>query len=233
MRKVIFGLIGIALASCGAEEEQGHDNVSEQEVEQIDSSETDIISETEKEYISIEDYATLRTKEDLISAFGEENLVDGESWFGEGTVKYDHSVLTNPNNGHEIKYIFKDDDPNAVSFIEARLYLWSEDYEVISTQKIETECGVYTGMALTDLREWNGDDFGFSGFGWDYEGGIFEKEGSKIADCPVTIKLSFDMEVKTTSEDMVLFGDMELNTADDNVQDAPIVVDMLTYYFMD
>ncbi|OPL19868.1 MAG: hypothetical protein AVO35_02530 [Candidatus Aegiribacteria sp. MLS_C] len=180
-------------------------------------------------YSTIEDYATITTKEQLISEFGEENLVDGESWYAEGTVRYEHTVLTDPCNGQVIRYVWQEDG-NTLSHVEAGYFIFDDDYYVVDTQEVFSVCGVFTGMSLQDLREWNGTDFDFLGFGWDYEGLILAGEGSRIAECPVRMKLSFDMQREIPEEYLDMYGDVTFNTADDIAREAPVLVDLLTLY---
>ncbi len=224
---VIIATLSLCLFSCGGDADNTEENIdSEMTVDTIDSTE----NITEEEiieclYSTVEDYAQITSKEQLVSEFGEENLVDGESWYAEGTVKIDNTVLTNPENGQVIKYLWEEDG-NSLNYLEVNYYLFDEDYTIQGTQVVSSECGVSTGMSLQDLKEWNGADFRFSGFGWDYAGGIFRDEGSKITECPIQIKLSFDLKIEVPVE---YLGDQVFNTADDIIQGAPILIDKLTY----
>ncbi|MBN2861010.1 MAG: hypothetical protein JXK93_12160 [Sphaerochaetaceae bacterium] len=182
----------------------------------------------ESSYSTVEDYGRILSKDQLVAEFGAENLVDGESWYAEGTVRFDNSVLTDPDNGQVVKYVWEDDG-NTLNHIEVCYYIFDEDYSILGTQVIVSECGVSTGMSLQALRDWNGSDFDFFGFGWDYEGGILVEEGSEIAECPVQIKLSFDLEEDIPAEHMGMYSDQVFNTADDIAQGVPVLVDLLTY----
>ena len=228
---IILGLCGLYLFSCGGDTANMEENSdSEVPVETIDSSETSAEEETtEVLYSTVEDYCQITSKDQLVSQFGEENLIDGESLYAEGTVRLENSVLTNPENGQVIKYLWEEDG-NTLSLLEASYYLFDEDYSILGTQVISSECGVSTGMSLQELREWNGADFDFFGFGWDYEGGIFEDSGSKIAECSVHIKLSFDLEIEIPEEYLGMYSDQLFNTADEITQGAPALINLLTYY---
>ncbi len=179
-------------------------------------------------YSTIEDYGLIESKDQLIAEFGEENLTDGATWYAEGTVKVEHTVLTDPSSGRVIMF-FWEEDGRTRSYLEAAYYLFDDDYSVLGTQEVESDCGVYTGMSLQELREWNGADFSFFGFGWDYEGGILTGE-SRITDAPVQMKLSFDLEVEIPEEYRGMYSDGVFNTADDIARGAPVLVDRLTYY---
>lgn len=179
--------------------------------------------------VTVEDYGRITDRELLVSRFGEENLAHGESWYAEGTVRFDHTVLTDPENGQVITYVWGEDD-STLGHIEAGYYIFDRDYTITGTQTVLSDCGVSTGMSLAELREWNGADFEFLGFGWDYEGGIIEEEGSRLAECPVEIKLSFDLETEIPEEYTGMYGDRMFSTADEIAQGAPILVDRLTYH---
>lgn len=226
---LLFALI--LLVSCGGNSESA-DTLSDTEVSNDTADmevEVPVEEHTGVSCSTVEDYGSITARDRLISEFEEENLVHGESWYAEGTVSFDHSVLTDPENGQVIKYLWEEDG-NTLSHIEAGYYVFDESYRIVDTQEVYSDCGVYTGMSLQELREWNGADFDFLGFGWDYEGGIVEEEGSRIAECPVEIKLSFDLQIEIPEEHRDMYGDRMFNTADDMAQDAPVLVDRLTFY---
>lgn len=230
---VVIASLSLFLFSCGGDAENTEmNNDSEMTVEIIDSTENMLEEEIiEGLYFTVEDYGQITSKEQLISEFGEENLVDGQSWYAEGTVKFDNTVLTNPENGQVIRYLWEEDG-NTLSFLEANYYIFDEVYSIKGTQVISSECGVSTGMPLQDFKEWNGADFDFFGFAWDYAGAIVEREGTRIAECPIKFNLSLDLEVDVHEEygGSVMFSDQLFNTADEIIQGAPILIDELTYY---
>ncbi|MCK5115421.1 MAG: hypothetical protein KAR44_02405 [Candidatus Aegiribacteria sp.] len=227
---VIIATLSLCLFSCGGDADNTEENNdSKMTVDTIDLSENMIDEEIiECLYSTVEDYGQIGSKEQLISEFGEENLVDGESWYAEGTVRIENTVLTNPENGQVIKYLLEDDG-NTINYLEVNYYIFDENFEIQGTQAVSSEYGVSTGMSLQDLKEWNGADFRFFGFGWDYEGGIFEEEGTRIAECPIQFKLSFDLEIEIPEEYRGMYSDQVFNTADDITQGAPVLIDMLTY----
>lgn len=227
---VIITSLSLFLFSCGGDADNAEEiNVSEITIDTIDSTanipEEEIIDGL---YSTIEDYGQITSKEQLISEFGEEYLVDGESWYAEGTVRFDKTVLTNPENGQVIKYLWKEDG-NTLSHIEVNYYIRDEHFSILGTQVISCECGVSTGMSLQDLREWNGADFSFSGLAWDYAGRIFEEEGTRIAECQIQFILSFDLEIEVPEEYRGMLSDQRFITSDEITQGAPVLVNMLTY----
>lgn len=236
MYKLSFlALIAVLLFACTSENDVTTPTDTEVETkdtlisQKIDSTDQIIEEDAQIEFNVFEDYAQLRTKQELIDAFGKENVKHGSSWYAEGTVELKHTIIKNPANGHRIKYLWDQDKPTKLSTIEASLYEYDENYEIINKQEVRTNCGVYTGMTINELRAWNGEDFNFSGFGWDYEGGIFAEAGTRISKCPVGFKLTMEYNEGTTEEFRSLLGDIELTTKNELVKRAPIVINLMTY----
>lgn len=201
--------------------------------EVIDVPEEEKEEEEEKELVfnTIEDYAQVKTKEEIIAAFGKENIKNGSSWYAEGTLQLKHTIVTNPKNKQIVKYVWNEDNPKKLSSIEINYFDWDENYEVKGTQKVLSACGIYTGMPINELRKWNGADFNFSGFGWDYEGGVFATPKSRLSTCPITIKLGLKLDGDLDDAAEGLYGAQELNTSNPLVKKGPIVIDKLTYNF--
>ena len=233
-----LSVLAIGFVACGESEstetentEHTQDVVVEETMESNLEENQEIVEdsiEVTTEFNTIESYGTLLTKDDLIAQFGKDNLKDGESWYAEGTVRMEHTILTNPNNGHIVKYLWQEDG-KTLNAIEASYYLWDENFERHGTQTITSENGLKLGMSLAELKEWNGADFKFSGFGWDYAGGIFAEAGSKLYDSKVQVTLIDDQDVQS-EEWRFLLGDIEFNTSDDRLKDAPILVEQFSLY---
>lgn len=224
MKPIIFTFLAIiTLSNCST------DNSSKETQDTLTQINDDDELSPEIDYSMIEQYAILDCKEKLEIIFGEDNLKNGFSYYAEGTVKLPHTILTNPKNGHVVKYVWTESNPNELGSVEVSFILWNEDYENTGSQKIGSECGIYTGMPLKDLKTWNGKDFMFSGFGWDYAGGIYAQPDTKIYDCKVNIRLDLDFE-NNFEEYEFLLGDVELSTKDGIVLNAPITVAELIIY---
>ena len=75
------------------------------------------VPEEPKELVfnTIEDYGQLKTKEEIIAAFGKENIKNGSSWYAEGTVQMKHTVVTNPKNKHIVKYVWNEENPKKLN----------------------------------------------------------------------------------------------------------------------
>lgn len=218
--KFLTVLLSAALfIACGdaADKEQNKNQTADSISTQ--APDTEKTAEIEPNFSKFEQYATILSKDELIAQFGEENLEDKVQLYAEGTEEKQTTVLTNPDNGHIVVYVWGEDN-QTTSFVEADYQLYNENFEEIGTQKIEAENGLYLGMPLKELKEWNGADFKFSGFGWDYGGSIWQNEGSKLDKSPVKLSLNL-----LESEDAdFAFGDVELNTNDPRLDKLNIVV---------
>lgn len=227
-----LSLLSLGLVACGQSTETIEDATENHAdtTQVVEIVEEEIVEEVAKiDFSKFDHYATILTKTDLIAEFGEENLEDKTAWFAEGTVERKSTVLTNPNNGHIVKYIWADSDNETTAWIEATHYVWGEDYGVEGTQELEAENGLKLGMSLAELRAWNGDDFRFSGFGWDYAGGVFAEEGSKLTDSKVQVRLMNDQVESNEGFDFMI-GDVELHADDENLKNAPVLVEQFSLY---
>lgn len=228
MKKLLIAALSLFMLSCGGDEEDNG--------ETNDTDSTDIVNEEEfpileiEEFVHFEDYSLIRTKPQLFAIFGEENCQDDTAWFAEGMEMFMCTDVVNPTNGWRVRYVFNQEQADTVSFIEANFHDYDENFASLGTQKIEASNGLYTGMTLTELVEWNEVDFDFSGFGWDYEGGITPPEGSKLEDSPVMISLTMDIETGLDEKFQVLYTDGTMNSADAGVQGAPIVVSYMSMF---
>ena len=228
----LLTVLSLVALACGEQELKSEDNdalgstkiVTADVVTKVEKT----VEETNNEYTYFEDYINLTTKKELIDKFGIENLEDGVTWFAEGTVKMEHTVLVNPLDSTIIKFLWNEDGER-LSAIEAFYYKWNEDGEITGRQKLKTSNGLWLGMSLEELKSWNGADFKFSGFGWDYAGGIFSEKGSEFEKSNVKVRLMDSQEGNDDSFNFII-GDVELSTSESRLAGAPIFVQEFTYY---
>jgi len=225
VKLVIVLFLSLLISACGNDASVDNNDVSTTDSTiVVDDNDTNIDDATVQDgFNTIDDYTIFSSKDDLIAEFGQNNLVDGVQYYAEGTVVIESTTLTNPQNNQVI--IFEWDDDDNLSSVVANYAIYDENYQQIGTQKIETNDGLFLGMSLSELRTWNGEDFSFSGFGWDYGGAIFVKDGSKISNSNFGIVL----DILDYDFDYAL-GDIELNADDENLEDAGIYVSILVYY---
>lgn len=233
IKYLYLSVLVLGLIACGESHDPESESVEEIIItDPIDVKTVEVVEdnvEAKIDFSKFDHYATILTKNDLIAKFGEENLEDRTVWYAEGTVERQSTILTNPDNGHVVKYVWAEEDNSTTSWIEATHYLWNEAFSIEGTQTLETENGLKLGMSLAELREWNEADFKFSGFGWDYAGGVFAEKGSNLADSKVQVNLMNDQVASNEGFDFMI-GDVELHADDEKLIDAPVLVEQFSLY---
>lgn len=229
MKKTTLKTITLALATgfvlgCG-NTNNNNTATNEGENQISETTETTKITKPQTDFSKFDHYLTLNTKNAVIQQFGAENIKHQTMYFAEGTVEKKASVLTNPQNGHIVHFIWQDNN-DSLDWIEANYLLFDENYEPKGKQKIEAENGLYLGMPLKKLKEWNGADIKFSGFAWDYGGSVFREEGTRIASSPVM----FDLDLENYNGADFAMGDIELTSADPKVAALDIIISAFSMY---
>jgi len=232
MKHLLYCLCLASLAfSCTENEpaDERPDNILVPDSTEIFINPTDtVVEEVVIEYTMFEDYATLTTRAALLEAFDEMHMTHDTAWYAEGTVMMPRTTLTNPKNGHIIQFVWNEQDPDMLSQIVAMSEIYDENYEIVAKQKVTSETGLFSGMSLAELKDWNGDDFAFSGFGWDYGGGIFMEDSSRLFNCGLNLTLTMEYSEDPTLDDY--YGDIELKTSAPGILEAPIFLNNLILY---
>ena len=229
---IITPIIGVLLISCGSESAENHEN----EVEQQDTSAVTIdtlSTDTTVAALSFEffeDYAVIDSKTKLYESFEPSQLKDDTTWYAEGEVMRLSTTLT--HDDRVVKFVWEEDDNESLSNIDASYFIWNKDYSATSTQVIPSRCGFSLGTTLKEFTEWNEAPVYFSGFGWDYAGGISQTEEnkSKLLSCDTGVRLEIEYTDEMSEDYNFLYGDHELNTEMEGVLDAPIYVGYFSYY---
>jgi hypothetical protein len=236
MKKIVLSVVsGILLFSCTTTEtfsdkSNANDAVKENQAEVIDSAVIEPVEEKlDLKSFTIEDYAAIGDRASLESVFSKQNLVSGSSTYGEGTMTYLHSVLTNPSNGHVVKIVWDEKDTNKMNFIETYYNLYDKNHEVKSTQNVASNSGISLGMSIKDLYAWNEHkEIKFSGFAWDFHGNVHgEETDSKLKNCSLSLAMEMNDPTGIPSE---FLGDVTLSTSEEKVISAPIVIGQLTLF---
>src|SRR5690606_4196792 len=113
MKKSLLALSAVFMMySCtnAADGKKDDKTKSDKDTAQVKDTVADLEAvEVKEDYSVIEDYLVLDTKAKLIAEFGADNIEDGSTWYGEGSLEKQHSVLTNPKNAHVVKFVWADD----------------------------------------------------------------------------------------------------------------------------
>jgi hypothetical protein len=120
-------------------------------------------------------------------------------YYPEGQGEYQNTLIY-PGTPDEVEFVWEDD---SVNFKGVQLIT------VQSTgSKWKTSEGVAIGTKLTELEALNQKPFSFSGFGWDYGGGVFWQEGALSKR---NFFVSLDMPADQSAPDG-LVGDQEIKS---------------------
>lgn len=236
MKKIILGFSALALLfACEAETKVDNKTTENNKTETTPNEDT-VATENSAKVVEMtfaamkfEDYGNFENRDKLVAFFGEENLKNGTSYYGEGTMKYAHTLVTNPKTGHVVKILWEEKDTNKVNFIEANYNIYDSEFNLKGNQMLASNSGLALGMPLKDLVTWNeGKEIKFSGFAWDFHGGVFSDEQSKIKTSGLSLTMDFSDPTGIPTE---FLGDVTLSSKDQNVLDAPIVIGTLTKYY--
>jgi len=233
-------LVPVALlmaTSCGSDAPTNENSKEEVKPEnKVDTVEVKVVEEIapaskeieapQKANLTIEDFIKFNSRDALGEALGDDNLKDDTAWYAEGTVAIPCTYYRSAENDRELKFLWN--ESGTLDAVECHAHIYDQDYNVIQGQKIDSRCGIYSGMTLKDLVEWNGEDFEFAGFGWDYQGNIMSPSG-KLSECKVNVRLGIEMD-KYQDLDNKYLGDITLSTTDEGILDAPIIIEEMTYY---
>ena len=155
-------------------------------------------------------------EENVVEAYGKENVVRKEVGIGEG-----ETILAT---------IVFPDSPNEL-IIE-----WQQDFEFKRLDRIrierenaqwETKEGIKIGTTLDELIAANGKDFNFYGFDWDYGGTTNEWEGGNI-NPQLTVFLNSKNPEGTPQE---LAGDGLFSSSNPKAKEAQLEVEAFVIYF--
>ena len=233
MRTTFLSLfVFIGFISCGetpsTDETNDTNNSEDSTATLVDSSAMSLVTEeAEPTYEYFEDYIAITTRTELEETFGD-YLTHDTVWYNEGTERRSISKLDHPESGHKLTYFWQEDNPEQVGDIEVYYHQYDENWEPVDKLELASESGIYLGMPMDELREWNGKPFDFSGFGWDFGGGVLSDDG-KLGTIDFSVFLIMG-EDATAEEYDALVGDMIFSSDDEAAQSAPIYINSFHYY---
>ena len=231
MKYIYLSILTIASLSCGSNHNTASEAIVTEDIVK-DSVESilpdELMAEAfepsiDTEFNYFEDYANVLTKTDLIATFGEDALTDDVAWYAEGTVEKQITILKDTINNFELTYVWNDKN-DSLAWISADYNLSNDGH-----QKLETKSGLRLGMTLDEMQKWNEASFEFSGFGWDYAGGIYREVGSKIEETGLVLILSEGDNLDYQKFGFIT-GDTGLKSDDDKLIGAGIHLYEMTKY---
>lgn len=228
MRKtqITWGIIlGVALMSCtNAEQKQTEQEDLTPTVVEDSIELADIKTESKPTFQYFDDYFAISSKTDLYATFDSSALKDEISWYAEGTVQRQSTFLIHPKTKHALNFVWSDDDKLTTAWVEANFY--DEDDVLLKNKGLEAKNGLYIGMPLKALEDWNKAPISFFGFGWDYSGAVLPDSTGRLSKSNVGINLGI-----SEMSNLDVLGDVELSSQDSSVQNLLIYINQMTYYF--
>lgn len=170
---------------------------------------------------TLESLLGMKNEEELIKRFGQDKVKYDTVWGAEGFFSMGTIVKTEAASHLEITWMNDSLKTEVVSVTQVSDSDWYADTLLSSTWKSAT--GVHVGMSINELQKINGRVFTFSGFGWDYAGGVISWQGGTMEGKGVAVQLSEgpinQSKNVTTEQRNAVLGDVEVQS------DNPVLVE--------
>lgn len=163
---------------------------------------------------TLESLLNVKDEAELLTRYGKACVKLDTIWGYEGYFTMG-TVLKTEAASH-IEITWKDDSlkKGIVSVTQVSDSDWYADTLASSSWKSST--GVCVGMSIDKLQNINGRSFTFSGFGWDYAGGVIRWNGGTLEGKGIAVQLSEGpvLETKKISEEQrnSVLGDVEVQS---------------------
>jgi hypothetical protein len=197
MKRIAFGLV-LVFAACTAKKE---------------SSES---VKTQSQSFILDSLLRFDSEAELIAAYGKENVSRDTAWYPEGMGQYMISTLY-PNTNNEVEFTWTD----SITFSHLEELTLHQDSSQWSTH------GVKIGSKLHDLIRLNGKDFTFSGFGWDYGGGVFWNDGGNLSDLQLTMDFADYDSISEIEQDSLMGEQTVSSKSPAAIKTNPAVIEII------
>jgi len=184
MKKIVFGmgvLLVVGIASCTG---NSAENVGKKE-RVADSAR---VADSVASLLRIENVLDIDSEEELKKKYGPSYVSYDTIWGAEGYFTMGTYLRMDQITHVEIMWM---DSAVRTGMISATL-VSDDDYfaEQLGKGVWSSRTGVCIGMNTDELERLNGRPFTFSGFGWDYGGGVISWEGGSLDQKGIAIQLS-------------------------------------------
>lgn len=147
----------------------------------------------------LEDILEFQSEAALIEQYGKGSITYDTIWGVEGYFTMGTYVRTDEFAHVEIYWA---DSAARTGMISATLVSDADYYAAkLEPGKWKSCTGVYLGMSTDDLQKLNGRPFKFSGFGWDYGGGVFGWDGGTLDSKGISVQLSEGSNAELSGEE--------------------------------
>jgi hypothetical protein len=175
----------------------------------------------------IEDLLTIKDEKELKSKFSADRVTYDTIWGPEGT--YTMGTYLDKGSVNEVQVWWEDSlhRSGVASVVISALYA-NEKY--IYGSSWSSKSGVKLGMTTVELEKVNGRMFNFSGFEWDYGGGVMSWNNGKLENAKVGVTLTAGDGKLTEDEMTLVIGDQEVKSDDPVVKKMqPRVIKVSVY----
>lgn len=136
----------------------------------------------------LEDILNLDSEQELIKKYGKESVSYDTIWGAEGFYTMGTVLRVDERSRVEVMWM---DSAARKGMISSTLVSTADYYaDELDPGKWKSCTGVAVGMTLDELQRINGRPFTFSGFGWDYGGGVISWEGGTLEEKGLAVQLS-------------------------------------------
>lgn len=147
---------------------------------------------------TLENLLDIPNEAELIRVYGNEYVTYDTMWGAEGFFTMGTILKTEPATHVEITW---SDSGKKQGIISVTLVSDGDFFaDTLENGLWKSRTGVYIGMSVNDLQKVNGRPFTFSGFGWDYGGGVMRWEGGALEGKGLAVQLAEGPQAPEVSE---------------------------------
>lgn len=198
------------------------------------SESTKIDSLKNDQTLYVEDFSQFNSHEDLVARFGEKEVVKGERYIEEGTVKVLVSIVF-PESNHPLTVFWKEGQKSYkdIQSVEVSKMIYDKEFNIRLAEDNywKFKSGLKIGMTIQELQKLNGGVFKFFGLGWDFGGAVF-------LDNKIFENYSMFLGYVTTDDSKMpksyydINGDMELKSDNKIANELPLKLVTIEYHFV-
>lgn len=144
--------------------------------------------DTARQRYKLEFLLDFNSENELVQAYGKNHVIYDTIWGAEGF--FTMGTILKTENVSRIEITWKN-DAKKTEIVSATLVSdqnWFGDS--IQPGMWHSNTGIKLGMSLEEVEKINGRPFSFSGFGWDYAGGLMSWEGGTLEGKGISIQMS-------------------------------------------
>jgi hypothetical protein len=165
----------------------------------------------EKKFV-LDDLLDIKDEAELKQKFGTDHVTWDTVWGGEG--EFTMGSYLDKGTANEVQFLWEDDATRGEATSVAVNAMHIDNPADIFSSKWETSTGIKLGMTTDELEKKNGKSFIFSGFGWDYGGGVNDWREGNLDKAGIGIQLMEGPEASQLpqSEYLQVLGDQDVSS---------------------